>query len=538
MKKITLILLTISFCGLTACKTGTKKGGDMDKETLVKIETTAGDIKVKLYNETPKHRDNFIKLVKDGVYEGTLFHRVIKDFMIQAGDPDSKNAPKGKMLGAGDVGYTVPAEFVYPKYFHKKGALSAARQGDNVNPKKESSGCQFYIVTGKVYNDSTLLGMESQMNENKIQKLLADISSVSCTRELDARGDLAQFGLEEPANTIQISLSDGTEKDLYIGDKNTSTHELYFQTEEKSDKVYMTKTAFDSDFAGKLQDFAAYTDFPKVKPETMTEFDVDKEEDSYVLIMTGDDQCTVEDEEGESQLANLNLVGMVQDNVSNIIWYQDLEYNCSDYVKYGLDDPQMVLTVKYKDGEEAKEFELSVGDEDENGNYYARLNELPEIHTIRGEYLTDLLKSSAASYWSLTYSFVSIGDLDKLEVTRDGATHVLRKETQTTKGGLESVKWLVDEQEVDEKLFTDFYYACVSVTAQERLESVPEETGDEALKLVYTLTDGSKKEITYYEEDQNFYTVIYEDGTKAAHTNKLYVKTMTEKLDRLLEELK
>ena len=128
MKKITLILLTISFCGLTACKTGTKKGGDMDKETLVKIETTAGDIKVKLYNETPKHRDNFIKLVKDGVYEGTLFHRVIKDFMIQAGDPDSKNAPKGKMLGAGDVGYTVPAEFVYPKYFHKKGALSAARQ--------------------------------------------------------------------------------------------------------------------------------------------------------------------------------------------------------------------------------------------------------------------------------------------------------------------------------------------------------------------------------------------------------------------------
>lgn len=396
------------------------------------------------------------------------------------------------------------------------------------------------ILTFEKKNDTWICPDDSvfQMNENKIQKLLADISSVSCTRELDARGDLAQFGLEEPANTIQISLSDGTEKDLYIGDKNTSTHELYFQTEEKSDKVYMTKTAFDSDFAGKLQDFAAYTDFPKVKPETMTEFDVDKEEDSYVLIMTGDDQCTVEDEEGESQLANLNLVGMVQDNVSNIIWYQDLEYNCSDYVKYGLDDPQMILTVKYKDGEEAKEFELSVGNEDENGNYYARLNELPEVHTIRGEYLTDLLKSSAASYWSLTYSFVSIGDLDKLEVTRDGATHVLRKETQTTKGGLESVKWLVDEQEVDEKLFTDFYYACVSVTAQERLESVPEENGDEALKLVYTLTDGSKKEITYYEEDQNFYTVIYEDGTKAAHTNKLYVKTMTEKLDRLLEELK
>ena len=145
-------------------------------ETLVLIDTDMGKIKVKLFNDTPQHRDNFIKLVKDGVYEGTLFHRVIKDFMIQAGDPDSKNAPKGKMLAAGDVGYTVPAEFVYPKYFHKKGALSAARQGDNVNPKKESSGCQFYIVTGKVYNDSTLLGMESQMNENKINVIFNNLA--------------------------------------------------------------------------------------------------------------------------------------------------------------------------------------------------------------------------------------------------------------------------------------------------------------------------------------------------------------------------
>ena len=195
MKKIAYLLLTISFCGLTACKTGTKKGGNMDNETLVKIETTLGDIKVKLYNETPKHRDNFIKLAEEGVYEGTLFHRVIKDFMIQAGDPDSKNAPKGKMLGAGDVGYTLPAEFVYPKYFHKKGALSAARQGDNVNPKKESSGCQFYIVTGKVYNDSTLLGMESQMNENKINVIFNTLAQKHMKEIYKMRKENDQDGL-------------------------------------------------------------------------------------------------------------------------------------------------------------------------------------------------------------------------------------------------------------------------------------------------------------------------------------------------------
>ena len=220
MKKILLIVLTISFCGLTACKTGTKKGGDMDKETLVKIETTAGDIKVKLYNETPKHRDNFIKLVKDGVYEGTLFHRVIKDFMIQAGDPDSKNAPKGKMLGAGDVGYTVPAEFVYPKYFHKKGALSAARQGDEVNPKIESSGCQFYIVTGKVFNDSTLLNMEQQKNQNKVT---------------EAFNALAQKHMKEIYKMRKANLQDG----LIQGEAEAAKQPVFHFTAEQI-KAYTT----------------------------------------------------------------------------------------------------------------------------------------------------------------------------------------------------------------------------------------------------------------------------------------------------------
>ena len=173
MKKNLALLLIILIGGFTACRSGQKKDGKMENKqgTMLKIETSMGDIIVKLYDETPKHRDNFIKLAKESIYEGTLFHRVIKDFMIQAGDPDSKEAPKGKMLGSGDVGYTIPAEFVYPKYFHKKGALSAARQGDDVNPKKESSGCQFYIVTGKVYNDSTLLSMEKKMNEGKLTSI-------------------------------------------------------------------------------------------------------------------------------------------------------------------------------------------------------------------------------------------------------------------------------------------------------------------------------------------------------------------------------
>lgn len=145
---IALILLVSTSCG------SLKTGGQ--KEQRVLITTTEGDIKIKLYNETPLHRDNFRKLVKSKFYDGVLFHRVIDEFMIQAGDPDSKKAEADARLGSGDVGYTIPAEFRTPHIYHKKGALAAARTGDNVNPEMRSSGCQFYIVVGKKYTDEQL----------------------------------------------------------------------------------------------------------------------------------------------------------------------------------------------------------------------------------------------------------------------------------------------------------------------------------------------------------------------------------------------
>jgi len=140
-------------------------------EIQVRMQTNLGTITLKLYNETPLHRDNFIKLVKDGQYEGLLFHRVINEFMIQGGDVTSKNAPLNKQLGAGDLGYTVPAEFVYPHYFHKRGALCAARTGDDSNPEKASSASQFYIVTGKVYSEGEIKQLEKQ-KESRLKQTI------------------------------------------------------------------------------------------------------------------------------------------------------------------------------------------------------------------------------------------------------------------------------------------------------------------------------------------------------------------------------
>ena len=183
-----------------------------EKRTLVKLETTMGNITVALYNETPKHRDNFIKPVKEGVYDSTLFHRVIKQFMIQAGDPDSKNASDTAMLGSGDVGYTIPAEF-NPKFFHKKGVLAAARQGDDVNPEKASSGCQFYIVTGRKFTEPQLLGMENKINEQREEALFDSLARQHMKEIYKMRKAGDNAGLLELQDTLEAQARELADKE-------------------------------------------------------------------------------------------------------------------------------------------------------------------------------------------------------------------------------------------------------------------------------------------------------------------------------------
>lgn len=163
---------------------------EQGKETIVDLETTMGPIKIKLYDDTPQHRDNFVKLVKEGFYDGVLFHRVINDFMVQTGDPDSKEAQPGQMLGGGDPGYTLPAEIIYPKHYHKYGALAAARTGDNVNPERRSSS-QFYIVTGRKASQMELDRMAERAVVGERQELFRKLfeQNKDSIKAMGDRGD-------------------------------------------------------------------------------------------------------------------------------------------------------------------------------------------------------------------------------------------------------------------------------------------------------------------------------------------------------------
>ena len=176
--------------GIFAQKTDTK-GVTNNKKSYVLLQTDYGNMKILLYEETPLHRENFIKLVKSGFYDGLLFHRVINGFMIQGGDPESRNAQPGAMLGNGGPGYTIPAEFV-PKYFHKKGVIAAAREGDNVNPMKESSGSQFYIVQGRIYNEAIMQKIAAQMNKTFSAEQIKAYGTIGGSPWLD--NDYTVFG--------------------------------------------------------------------------------------------------------------------------------------------------------------------------------------------------------------------------------------------------------------------------------------------------------------------------------------------------------
>lgn len=183
------------------------QGGEGSRK--IKIETSMGDMVVLLYDQTPGHRDNMLKLIEEGFYEKHLFHRVIRDFMIQGGDPESVDASPGQRLGNGGPGYTIPAEF-HPAFFHKKGALAAARMGDRINPEKASSGSQFYLVQGRPFTPDMLKMMEDDRSLSFSPQAVEAYTTIGGTPHLD--GSYTVFGeMVEGLEVLDLIASQATD---------------------------------------------------------------------------------------------------------------------------------------------------------------------------------------------------------------------------------------------------------------------------------------------------------------------------------------
>lgn len=228
LKYIVVALLCLLYANLGSAQTATSTSRKLMPDSTATgpiyiIKTNLGDIKVRLYDDTPQHRDNFVKLADSHFYDGVLFHRVIKDFMVQTGDPNTRDTTvNASQYGEGDTGYTVPAEIRYPKHFHKYGALAAARTGDEVNPERASSGSQFYIVTGNVYQPQTIARIEERVTntqrkaffQKKVQENMPHIQAMqqaadtvgleTLQKELIAQTEQAVPEVKIPAELVDV----------------------------------------------------------------------------------------------------------------------------------------------------------------------------------------------------------------------------------------------------------------------------------------------------------------------------------------------
>jgi cyclophilin family peptidyl-prolyl cis-trans isomerase len=222
------ILLIVMLIHVSCTSNNSGKSG-----RIVEIGTDYGKMTFRLYDETPQHRDNFIKLAREGYFDDLLFHRVINHFMIQGGDPNSKNAPAGQRLGNGDPGYTIPAE-IKPELFHKKGALAAARQGDAQNPEKRSSGSQFYIVQGNVFTPEGLDSLEIQMNSRRANQINQQIFR----EHQDELNKLMKNGQQDSLNIRLAELKE-------LGNEKLAETEPYKISDEKR-AVYTTEGGYPS----------------------------------------------------------------------------------------------------------------------------------------------------------------------------------------------------------------------------------------------------------------------------------------------------
>lgn len=222
MKKTILSLLLLTGLSLIAPAQGDSTVKKKDRKKDVILQTSMGDIRIRLSDSTPLHRDNFLKLVKMHYYDGILFHRVIKDFMIQAGDPNSRDAKPGQSLGNGGPGYTVPAE-IRSGLFHKKGVIAAARLGDNVNPEKASSGSQFYLAQGKVFTDAELDNLEkTRLGGRKIPSEIREVyKTIGGIPHLDQNytvyGEVVS-GLDVVDKIAAVATSKGADRDRPLED--------------------------------------------------------------------------------------------------------------------------------------------------------------------------------------------------------------------------------------------------------------------------------------------------------------------------------
>ena len=419
------------------------------------------------------------------------------------------------------------------------------------------------------------------VNQDTMDDAVKGVASLTADQEISDVEDLSQYELDDPQNTITLTTADG-DTTLQVG-MESSNNQYYVKKEDDDKNVYLVSSTSLESFMGGLYDFAESGTFPSVTSATITDVKVDKE-DGYELTQDADNLFWNVSDGKDTEKADTTKAGNVTSAIGSLAYDKFVDYNCTDDAKYGFDDPYAVVTVKYTE-EEAVESDEEESSEDEQetrtvektltiyvGNEtgddrYVKVDDSKEVYTITKDSLTDILDSTISDFYSLTVNYVSVNDLDSLEIKSDDGDHTVDVVRETAKAEDEeesdtdtdtsdeentdessaetsdessadvdssdettsdttTTSYELDGEELDESAFTTFYNKLINMTAQERLTEEYTPDGEAAYTFLFKDTDGNETTAEYYEYDTNFYAAVV--GDKVYLVNKMNVKELND----------
>nr|WP_295264376.1 DUF4340 domain-containing protein [uncultured Blautia sp.] len=415
------------------------------------------------------------------------------------------------------------------------------------------------------------------INQDTMDNAVKGVASLTADQEISDVEDLSQYDLDDPQNTITLTTADG-DTTLQVG-MESSNNQYYVKKADDDKNVYLVSSTSMEPFMGGLYDFAESGTFPSVTSATITDVKVDKE-DGYELTQDADNLFWNVSDGKDTEKADTTKAGTVTSAIGSLAYDKFVDYNCTDDAKYGFDDPYAVVTVKYTEEEavesdeedadseestdsskentnedsdtaesaDASEEDSSEADSsedeqetqtvektltiyvgDETGDdRYVKVDDSKEVYTITKDSLTDILDSTISDFYSLTVNYVSVNDLDSLEVKSDDGDHTVSvvRETAKAEDSTETTttSYELDGEELDESAFTTFYNKLINMTAQERFTGEYTPDGDAAYTFIFKDTDGNETTAEYYEYDTNFYAAVV--GDKVYLVNKMNVKEL------------
>lgn len=418
---------------------------------------------------------------------------------------------------------------------------------DNVELDKEDNGW--------VRKDET----DFPLNQDSVDSAVNNAIQLTADQKITDVEDLSEYDLDSPQNEIKITTEDGTETVLQVGMENSSTSQYYVKKADDDKTVYLVSQSSLEPFMGSVYDNMAQSEtFPTVTTATISDVKVDKE-DGYELKQDPDDLFWTVSDDKDSEKADTSKAGEVTSAIGSMAYDKFVDYNCTDDSKYGFDNPYAVITAKYTEEETTedttdeketadtsedenavtvdKEITIYVGDETD-GDRYVKVNDSNQVYTVTTDSLSAILDRNASDFYSMSVNYVSVNDLDSLEVQSADGTHTVNVTRETSKEEEDedseettTTTYSLDGKDADETAFTTFYNKLINMTAQERAEdSKPE--GDPAYTFTFTKTDGTTLTTEYYEYDTNFYAAVVED--KVYLVNKMNVRDMEDAYKELL----